>query len=1052
MPTDYTAIEREIERTAITQVENMCRTVLGPMYSERTHFIYELLQNAEDALRRLERDSGVAPLGNVTFRLYSDRLEFQHFGRPFDAKDITSICRVAESTAGDDPGRIGKFGIGFKSVYAYTSSPEIHSGNEHFQIRNYVHPQSAEPVPLQPGETLFILPFNEPKIPKNEAFAEIERFLQNLDSETLLFLHYISEIRWEVEGALKGAYSRDEEERDNYDLITIAASTDGNHSNRAFVVAWGEGDKSVLWKRNAAAFEARIGPKTGDCTIIPRAQSSLCAFFPTKDKTHLKLLVQAPFNTTPTREKIREDDPDNKKLIGELASLVARSLIAFREAGLLTVSLLKALPLREDEFPPGGLFRPIFDKVRDTLLEEQLLPAHDGTYVNAQEARIPRSSELRELLSTDQLRQLWNSQNRLEWLSKEITPAGETEDLYNYLTRHLKIPVTDPDMFASLLNEKFMANQTDEWVSHLYAFLVEVPSLWKRGTTSWQPLLRKPFIRLADGQHVVPFGPDQVPNAYLPPRGQSEFPIVKREIDEDERAHGFLQELGLKEPDVVAEVLKLVIPRYEHQESVSLAHHKSDIGKILSAWGMASGKDKEVLRSKVCDLAFLVATDLAAAKSEHRKASDVYLRTPEIESYFKGCSEEVWFLDEDLSEEEEKVAKDIGVASVPRLLQFSPEMKYTELEAIRKAKHTSYGTNFTSHELTDYRLHGLNDCMNRLSQLPQPDAAALSHTIWGFLRQIVTERTEWSFQRKYRWKYYSWFEDYRPPQFIARLQTSYWLPDKIGRLADPKDLSLDDLMEGFEKDETLARVLSMKPRALKVLCEQSGIEEDLLNLLRDPEAVAMLKRYKSQARAKEAALTRDDGGANATPTDEEGESSKQKKTGKSDAGGRTSKQVRLETRVYVTPAGDEGSSTRSQGDVDEQDSVAKAGVQKVLEHERRAGRMPKEMPNNNPGFDIIESISSSGEKRYIEVKSMHGDWGERGVGLTPEQFITAQQKGESFWLYVVERADEENAAIYPIQDPAHIIEQFMFDHGWKDLSTPDNGKTEASESAPSTSP
>lgn len=100
---------------------------LGRLYTDRTHFIYELLQNAEDA--------GAT---TVRFNLYPTRLEVEHDGRPFNEQDVRGVCGVGEGTKAEDLTKIGKFGIGFKSVYAYTTSPEIHSGDEHFRICDYV--------------------------------------------------------------------------------------------------------------------------------------------------------------------------------------------------------------------------------------------------------------------------------------------------------------------------------------------------------------------------------------------------------------------------------------------------------------------------------------------------------------------------------------------------------------------------------------------------------------------------------------------------------------------------------------------------------------------------------------------------------------------------------------------------------------------------------------------------------------------------------------------------------------------------------------------------
>jgi len=59
--------------------------LLGKMYSDRTHFVFELLQNAEDA-----------GASRVLFQLFEDKLEVFHDGRLFDEKDVRGICGVGE--------------------------------------------------------------------------------------------------------------------------------------------------------------------------------------------------------------------------------------------------------------------------------------------------------------------------------------------------------------------------------------------------------------------------------------------------------------------------------------------------------------------------------------------------------------------------------------------------------------------------------------------------------------------------------------------------------------------------------------------------------------------------------------------------------------------------------------------------------------------------------------------------------------------------------------------------------------------------------------------
>ena len=92
--------------------------LLANRYGTRTHFIYELLQNAEDALARRVGWNGPRA---VTFALSGTDLSVSHFGIPFTEADVRGICGIAEATK--DLTDIGRFGIGFKSVYAFYGSP-----------------------------------------------------------------------------------------------------------------------------------------------------------------------------------------------------------------------------------------------------------------------------------------------------------------------------------------------------------------------------------------------------------------------------------------------------------------------------------------------------------------------------------------------------------------------------------------------------------------------------------------------------------------------------------------------------------------------------------------------------------------------------------------------------------------------------------------------------------------------------------------------------------------------------------------------------------------
>ena len=161
------------------------RAYLTKLYTSSGHFIFELLQNAEDVYAT-----------TVTFRLESDKLIFEHNGtRKFDMNDINSITNIGNSTKEKDNGNsIGKFGIGFKSVFEYTNTPEIHSVDYHFCIEELFIPKVIPSInDYDKSKTLIILPFNGPKN-TSDCYSEIKESFEALRATVLLFLRNIIEI------------------------------------------------------------------------------------------------------------------------------------------------------------------------------------------------------------------------------------------------------------------------------------------------------------------------------------------------------------------------------------------------------------------------------------------------------------------------------------------------------------------------------------------------------------------------------------------------------------------------------------------------------------------------------------------------------------------------------------------------------------------------------------------------------------------------------------------------------------------------------------------
>ena len=55
--------------------------------------------------------------------------------------------------------------------------------------------------------------------------------------------------------------------------------------------------------------------------------------------------------------------------------------------------------------------------------------------------------------------------------------------------------------------------------------------------------------------------------------------------------------------------------------------------------------------------------------------------------------------------------------------------------------------------------------------------------------------------------------------------------------------------------------------------------------------------------------------------------------------------------------------------------------------------------------------------------------------MSREQFNHAEDAGIKYWLYVVEKALDDDYVIYRIQNPAKLANEFVYDGGWKILGS-----------------
>lgn len=106
------------------------------LYSKDTHFVLELIQNADDnSYHRSLLTLSSKDVPALKFIVGPSSVVVLNNELGFSEKNVRAICDVGRSTKGaHHSGYIGQKGIGFKSVFRVTDKPEIHSGGYHIQF------------------------------------------------------------------------------------------------------------------------------------------------------------------------------------------------------------------------------------------------------------------------------------------------------------------------------------------------------------------------------------------------------------------------------------------------------------------------------------------------------------------------------------------------------------------------------------------------------------------------------------------------------------------------------------------------------------------------------------------------------------------------------------------------------------------------------------------------------------------------------------------------------------------------------------------------------
>jgi hypothetical protein len=806
VPADYQKIREE--NIARYGWDTAVLDLLGQLYSERTHFIFELIQNAEDA--------GAAELA---FELFEDRLELRHDGRPFTEADVRGVCGVGQSAKAGDLTSIGKFGIGFKSVYAYTRTPRIHSGSEHFRIENFVRPVAEARVAQAPDETLFVFPFDHDAVPAEVATREIAAALGALQPRILLFLRNIERLRTGRPGAESSA---------GQPLVIERSVAERPGASRRVTVSRNRRQEEWLaWQRPVEGHPGQrveIAFRLEDARISALAESPLTVFFPTEKETFLGFLIQGPYRTTPARDNVPGEDPSNQALVRQTAALLVGTLPELRDEGLLTADALQALPLDAARFPAGSMFRPLFDAAGDALTGEALVPAIGGGYAPAVDLLLAGRPEVLGLLDPGQLGALCGA-GRPVWFADAAISERRTPVLWRYLRDEIGLDEVTPEAVVTRVTGEFLGEQDDRWLTRFYHFLAGHPSLWPAAGA-------KPVIRLEDGRQVAPLDGQGRPAVYLPGPAPSSLPTVKRAIAEDAAAAPFLVALQLTVPDVVAEVLQIVLPRYDGLDLAALdpAQHDADLERVARALDEAAAGPRQELLSRVTATSFLIGENIASGEQALRPPPLLYQRTKDLETYFEG-NPDAWFARDGYGPWLVQL-RAMGVRQAVEVRARTPNAAGYVTIAVDFGRNERGLDGFDP----DAEVDGLDFALAHPSH-------ARSEYVWNVLlapnRRLVAGVIERSVLTSFS---DSSLEEARSAMGEAAAREA-WLPGRDGTFHRPGELSLDDLPPTYTRDEGLAQALGMLRPVVSEAARQLGVPAEVLwGLSERPDLVAIIER------------------------------------------------------------------------------------------------------------------------------------------------------------------------------------------------------------------
>lgn len=776
----YAEIREQHKRDYGSKFEEWAPRILVDQYSDRTHFIFELIQNAEDAGATY-----------VTFTLYPDRLVLCHNGIPFTEADIRGICGIRSTKDEPESGKIGRFGIGFKSVYAYTKTPEIRSGMYAFKICNLILPY-AENVESTGEDTILTIPFDG-NVGKETAYGEIKNALEEFISLDVLFaLQNIRNISCEIQTVGEKWTVSKEIHTIGESVDRVMLSQQDRKKTKELLVFHTQNKQPVQ-----IGYELQRGDD-GREKIVPAMQHYLYVYFPTAVETHQAFYIHVPFSTTPARDNVRHNEV-NRLLAERLNELFAKSVRWLLENGYVTLKFLNDVYPLTDTCKEENL-QGIHHMGRKLFQEGvKILPTDAGGYCAVNDAMLPYAKNIAENITQEILKKEYGKE--ICWVQADICLSAYVR-LWVYLVQSFGIKVLRWKDVLPKLTTDILEEQPDEWLLNL---MEVINSTCTGNMRSKEKVDARsiPFVRLQDGTQICARY-DGVAQVYL------NNPIscknkIKNTILKDRRGYDFyVAALDIEEYNAVQELKDDVICFYGDNSEDTDIPFEDNLEHFLVIERALKENDNDVRRIlKNIPIVF-------DYNGEWKKPDECYLTNkmidrPQYESRLLSRLDIQWISDKYIEYITPDVFQKIGCNTTLKsiqvdkksyLLRLSLHDKELYAQAIEKIFSKLY-TEVLEPETWNWAFS-----VEHIKDLVTEVSLSESIDIVDFLNEIVGKHPLYGKMRGARDRNYSGKSvatlEKIPSALAIELESENWLYDKDGRLKPITELKASDLNADYD--------------------------------------------------------------------------------------------------------------------------------------------------------------------------------------------------------------------------------------------------------------